>query len=146
MLQQCMTRKYLFSQFLLWDHYMASLSHMQKTEIYWLHWLCVLLQGLNQHLLKGWNLLQISLNVADVHAAESAKKEESWMKLQTGRILTCSVYFSYHTFIYSSHTCSVIIACHYLGLLNDISCSHLSIYPSILDSLGLTLWYENLPL
>lgn len=143
MLQQCMTRKiYLASsccEIIIWPVY-----HTCRRLL--MHWLCVLLQGLNQHLLKGWNLLKISLNVADVHAAESAKKEESWMKLQTRRILTCSVYFSYHTFIYSSHTCSVIIVCHYLGLLNDISCSHLSIYPSILDSLGLTLWYENLPL
>lgn len=34
----------------------------------------MLLQGLNQHLLEGRDLLQISLNVTDVYAADSVTR------------------------------------------------------------------------
>lgn len=39
----------------------------------------MLLQGLNQHLLEGRDLLQISLNVTDINTAESAGEEETFI-------------------------------------------------------------------
>lgn len=142
MLQQCMTRKDLFSQFLLWDHYMASLSHMQKTT-----------DALTLCAPPRTEPTSAERLKSPPDFPECGWCPRCWVCKKRGELNETSdrkntnmLSLFIYTFIYSSHTCSVIIACHYLGLLNDISCSHLSIYPSILDSLGLTLWYENLPL
>lgn len=64
----------------------------QKRGVYWL---CMLFQGLNQHLLEGWDLLQISLNVTDVNTAESALTAESSRKNSTNKSIylpSCNIY------------------------------------------------------
>lgn len=147
MLQQCMTRKDLFSQFLLWDHYMASLSHMQKTTDALTLCAPPRTEPTSAERLKsppdfpecGWCPRCWVCKKRGELNETSDKKNTNMLGL------FLIPYFHLLVSHMLSYNClSLSGAVKWYQLL--ISRVHLSIYPSILDSLGLTLWYENLPL
>lgn len=68
MRHECMTREATFEPLIdMWHRHLIG---------FW-DWLCVLLQGLDQHLLEGGDLLQVSLNVTDVNTAEPEQRGDT---------------------------------------------------------------------
>ena len=68
--------KYFFFNDFFLMYKKDSKTHMESGQInVGVHWLGTFLQGLNQHLLEGGDLLQVSLDESDVGATQSGEEK-----------------------------------------------------------------------
>lgn len=81
---------------------LKNITYTVKTKKINIYWLGVLFQRLNQHLLKGWNVFQVCLNVTDVNTAESAEERRGESRALT--LMVCQKISNtqvWHTTLYT---------------------------------------------